>query len=1296
MAAGGFAVREIPLLNKLPSQKVITVFQDSDGEIWIGTEDGLCRNNGYNIKVYRPSDCETDPSPDSRINAVCEHSPGEIWFGTPSGLYSVSKSSRRVRSVDSKNLKDRNIDCICKTSDGSTWVGVAASVMRYGSDGSLKSIYAIRWHNSPAQARKLCQDSRNNLWMTVSGGGICRFNENTDKWEEYPWPFREDACCLVEERNSGTLYIGTWLKGIVRFNPNPADGEEMFISATEPIQKDERQDAIISLEQDDSNGYIWAATMCGLNAFRIMPDGRLSRIEVPAEKLPPYQMITDIMKDRDGLIWVAGYNVPSFVVFPATRFSNYPLPEVSRQSGHISTISSVCHDSSDPSLLWVFQERHRLYLYDTRKNRAVSEIRTLFEKTNNNLGNISHLVAVRGKDRGGVWALSHSPEMVCRLSYDNGSIYVAEKIPLPEKPGTLNTVSDCGNGTVAIGSSEGLYLYSGGRLTITGKGYSVEEITGRGSELYALCHIPRSGNRFIAEISGNSFRKIVDVPSGTTSVTPDRKRENVFWTGDNRGEICKIVPGKNPRLLSRHSDYFPSGSIQSLFTDSCGKLWVQTEQNLTEISFSDQQLNRYKAADAEINLFNFFPHSNCILPTGEVIFGGTGGLCRCKSSGTRIPSREKKLIITEITVDEEPVDIPQANGTLTIPGDCQSVNIEFAIPDCFNASRTVYAYRLNDGKDSEWIRLPAGYNVVHLAHLPKGVHNFEVKRISWDDMNREAAITPLRIFREPKFYESAWFVSFMTILVFICGFLLFRAWGRYKARVANRKMEEELIRLKFNFFTNITHELRTPLSLIITPLDTLINREENPQSRIELENIQRNAEDLLSLINRILNFRKLEVGSERFNPGHGNIVEFAEQVASNFSSLASKKGIDFRFSSYCDTLMTSFDADKLKIIINNLLGNALKFTDTGGTVRFILEKTQVEEKNFLILKFTDTGRGIAQNNIPHVLDAFYQEGGSVAADGTAGSGIGLYLVKKYVEMHGGTISIKSKQTVGTEIAVSIPLGEAKNEEDRDNGPEVEFIRDSRKKLVLITEDNEEFRSFLYRELSLEYDVIEAADGEQGLRMARKHFPDVIVSDVMMPKVNGFTFCREIKSDPVVCDIPFILLTARIDDTSRMEGFESKADSYLTKPFKLEMLFNRINYLIESRARRQSEYMTEPDASAEKLRLNPLDEQMIEKVIECVNRNLDNSEYSIAELSSDMNMSRMNLYRKIMSVTGQTPTEFVRTLRLKKAAAMLVEGKYSVVEIADATGFSSPSYFARIFKAQFGMTPSQYADKNRYN
>ncbi len=433
------------------------------------------------------------------------------------------------------------------------------------------------------------------------------------------------------------------------------------------------------------------------------------------------------------------------------------------------------------------------------------------------------------------------------------------------------------------------------------------------------------------------------------------------------------------------------------------------------------------------------------------------------------------------------------------------------------------------------------------------------------------------------------------------------------------------------------------------------------------------------------------MGGEKLNLSKGDAVGFAKSIFEEFKPLAAARQIDFSFCNHCDSLYMDFDIIKLRIIVNNLLSNAFKFTQAGDSIVLDISKESSDGSEVAVIKVTDTGIGIDPSKQAHIFDRFYQA--EENASSTAVSGIGIHLVEEYTKMRSGMIELKSVPGNGTTFTVRLPVINVAPAPEKEVAAEASDVADGRKK-ILIVEDNDEFREFMNTELSDLYTIIDAPDAFEGMRLATGEHPDIIISDVMMPGRDGYEFCRLIKNDVATSDIPVILLTARSDYSAELTAYENHADAFVQKPFNLQMLINRIENLISRRNQQHLEFRKEPESDFTKLDLTPIDRALLDKIKECVDRNLTNSDYSVAELSNDVNMSRMNLYRKLQNITGQTPSDFIKTIRLKKAAKMLLENNTTIVEVAYAVGYSSPSYFTRSFKSEFGVTPKQYLENNR--
>lgn len=1215
-----------------------------------------------------------------------------IWFGTSSGVYRVDKRTQSVVPVSDPRLDNAEVLAICATSDGSVWVSVGGALLRFDSDGTRIKDYQIQWNNKPSYAHSIYEDRDHRIWITIWNGGICRYEPSSDSWVYYPWPYQEGSVSMVQDRSGDFFYVGIWLKGIARFDPEAERADDMFVMAYSWSMTDERDNAFLCFEQDDVNGYLWATSGNGLQVYDCDNPRALRHIDMSSLGVDRYQMLTDLYKDRDGNIWVGGFNVPSFVVSISRDVITYPLAAVQSTSGHTSTVSGICYDD-EPGLFWVFQERHRLYLYDMNTDKIESEIPDQFPDTHNNLGAV--YLMIKSRSHPGVWTASTLPAGIYRIEQHNRRITVADRIPFAGF--VPKVLFEDAIGQLWIGTDRGLFVYNIGMRELK----AVDDI----GIVVDISQAP-DGSLVVAahDLSGMShlyrYRDGVRISDWCFSddctaiaVTGD----NTLWAGTRMGEIWRLRGEEDAVAMSGDSDFTPSGYVRGLLVDSCGHLWAQTEQRLTEIDPSTLAMRHYYVNEGHIGLFNFFPRTYTVMPSGSLIFGGAGGFCRLTPSSVfQNVSADSAPLITYIKVNGEDVPLPDDGEALTIPASVQTLEVEFGSPDHLGAKRQAYAYRIKD-VTSGWIPLAQGHNVVHLSQLAKGTHRLELRNLNADP-DDGGAVVSLLIDRLPAVHETWWFMLLMLLLAAGAIIGLVALYNRNKTNERRKRMEEELVQLKFNFFTNITHELRTPLSLIITPLDALIRKSDSAEMRKQLVNIRRHAGELLRLINHTLSFRRLEMGGERLMLSQGNINEFVEEITESFRPLAVEKNVDLSYVCDGSGFCVGFDSEKFRIILNNLLSNAFKFTSPGDTVRVSVMHHARDGRDGVLIRIADTGCGIPDRDLPHIMDVFYQASDARKdGDGNAGSGIGLYVVNEYAKLHGGRVEVRSRQGEGTEFDVWIPVTDAVTTDDAvssDTSPEECGEDAPKRKKILLVEDNREFREFMRKELSEQYDVIEAQDGAEGGAMAITAQPDVVISDVMMPRCDGFDLCKTLKNNVATSSIPVILLSARTDRMSEMKGYESRADVYLTKPFNLGILLNRIEYLIARQSELRQEFKDTLETDPKKLTISPLDEKLLTRILECVERNMTNTDYGIAELSRDVNMSRMNLYRKLQAITGQTPTDFVKTVRLKKAALMLRENSSSIVEVAYAVGYSSPSYFTRSFKSEFGVTPTQYIEHLR--
>lgn len=636
-------------------------------------------------------------------------------------------------------------------------------------------------------------------------------------------------------------------------------------------------------------------------------------------------------------------------------------------------------------------------------------------------------------------------------------------------------------------------------------------------------------------------------------------------------------------------------------------------------------------------------------------------------------------------------------------------SVSFASDNYNLPEKTQYMYKL-EGFNNDWLTLPVGVHNVTFTNLAPGKYVLRVKAINSDGYVGIKEAT-LGIVVNPPFWMSWWaYLLYAAGLVVVLFLARYRMLKREREKFHLQQIEnevaknEEINNMKFRFFTNVSHELRTPLTLIISPLEGMLKETTDELQSTRLQLMYRNAQRLLHLVNQLLDFRKGEMSTHQLSLSEGDIISYVHSVCNSFLLMADKKHIQFSFFSGIDTFSMAFDADKVGKIVMNLLSNAFKFTPEGGRVTVMIEHV-TGTPDTLEIKIADTGIGISDVDKEHIFDRFYQADHK-GVEETTGNGIGLSLVRDFVTLHEGEVKVFDNIGTGSVFVIQFPVKHVEtqvqlpeetgmsvgDEEDREMKEEVrEETGRKDSPLLLVVDDNEDFRIFMRYSLELQYRVKLAVNGNEAWEMMQEELPDLVISDVMMPQMDGNELCRLIKQDKRTAHIPVILLTARQNTEAKLEGLQTGADDYVTKPFNMTILVLRIRKLIElSRYHRVTQGMIDPAPS--EIVITSLDEKLIEKAIKYVEDNMSRTELSVEELSRELGMSRVHLYKKLLQITGKTPIEFIRVIRLKRAAQLLRESQLHVSEVAFEVGFNNPKYFSRYFKDEFGVLPSVYQEK----
>ena len=805
---------------------------------------------------------------------------------------------------------------------------------------------------------------------------------------------------------------------------------------------------------------------------------------------------------------------------------------------------------------------------------------------------------------------------------------------------------------------------------------------------------------------------------------------------DSRGLVWIATrEGLNVYDTRRHMflDLFPvveakGNFIAAITEDQERNMWVSTSRQVIRVTVASDGKGGYlfdsSAYNSEDGLQNcdFNQRSIKTLHNGIIAIGGLYGVNIFAPDHIRYNKMLPNVMFTGLSLFDEAVKVGQSyGGRVLIEKELNDVeNVEFDYKqNIFSASfasdnynlpeKTQYMYKL-EGFNNDWLTLPLGVHNVTFTNLAPGKYVLRVKAINSDGYVGMKEAT-LGIVVNPPFWMSWWAYLLYTIGLVVVFFLArYRMLKREREKFHLQQIEnevaknEEINNMKFRFFTNVSHELRTPLTLIISPLEGMLKETTDELQSTRLQLMYRNAQRLLHLVNQLLDFRKGEMSTHQLSLSEGDIISYVHSVCNSFLLMADKKHIQFSFFSGIDTFSMAFDADKVGKIVMNLLSNAFKFTPEGGRVTVMIEHV-AGTPDMLEIKIADTGIGISDVDKEHIFERFYQADHK-GVEETTGNGIGLSLVRDFVTLHEGEVKVFDNIGTGSVFVIQFPVKHVETQvqlppetgisigEEEDKEIKEETREETERKdfpLLLIVDDNEDFRIFMRYSLELRYRVKLAVNGNEAWEMMQEELPDLVISDVMMPQMDGNELCRLIKQDKRTAYIPVILLTARQNTEAKLEGLQTGADDYVTKPFNMTILVLRIRKLIElSRYHRVTQGMIDPAPS--EIVITSLDEKLIEKAIKYVEDNMSRTELSVEELSRELGMSRVHLYKKLLQITGKTPIEFIRVIRLKRAAQLLRESQLHVSEVAFEVGFNNPKYFSRYFKDEFGVLPSVYQEK----
>ena len=1322
------ALESFPYMNQLPSNSVQRVFQDKDGYIWFGTLDGLCRYDAYHVTSFRSNMLNPNLLTNNDISCMVEDDENHLWIGTKQGLNILDKSNFSITPFDDANLCTDQINCLARDKDGSIWIGAHRGLYRFDVGNKKLKVYPQNTFDKKTipggGISSIYRDRQDKIWVMCWNQGLSLYQPKTDDFTRFPKlgtlnnPFR------LYQDNKNNYWICSWGDGFWRFNPNAPDESKYQAFTLPKVDGTDTETTFFSMVQDDKYGYLWVMSLSGLYALDFKKDGTLENIDISSYMQGSSKLFSEIIKDRDNNLWIGAFSEGAFCInFNRPPVGNYTLEKIRQKLGFSSSVKTLCVDKT--GLVWIGLNRIGLCLYDRNRNQSYmfTEIPSL--RSIRQLTSISCIKEIKSTQE--FWATCND-NLIYALKKNGTSVSLSRTIDIRVNP-NVNISGDKvlfedRSGNVWVGATGGVLRISPqGQVRFIHEIPSVTDIsqdkTGAiwvSSENVGLTRLTLQGGSYKA----TTYDKYTAGLNTNNVQAVHARSDGKVWIGSKEGRVITYDIKTGAFKDQSNVCAMTGEAILNILEDHSGNIWISTNKKVTKFNPKRETSTFYSVFD-NLAVNSFIDGACTISPAGEVLFGGNKGFCSFlpNKESTEPKPGHSKVFITDIKVHNQSVfevgseaKFNNLRNRLVINHTEKNVEIEFSTLNYPFPSKIQYAYKL-EGVDNDWNYVGNSRRFATYNNLQKGSYKLQLKATDENGIWSEE-ITTLQIIKKPAFYETWWATLIYLILLGFLGLSFYRySVNRFRlrqelkiARIEKDK-SEELTQTKLRYFTNISHELLTPLTIISCLIDDL---ETSFKGKFWQHEVMRvNVSRLKRLLQQILDFRKVESGNMKLKVSEGDLVSFIQYICTfNFNPLATEKRIHFSFIASEKDLMGWFDPDKMDTVIFNLLSNAFKYTQKGGSIHVNLDKIAKGSNNWVRIIVSDTGRGIAPEDLEHIFTRFYSNDPTNSVEN---HGIGLTLTKELLEMHHATIRVESEPGVGSSFTVEVPLdsefySEAERsgklmspmpdlvDEEMSYVEESEHVHTKEEVNVLIVEDNQQLRTFIERLFRKKYHTFTAENGVQALKIIEEQPIDIVLSDIVMPEMDGLELCRQVKSNLNTSHIEVLLLTAKNSIDDRIESYNAGADGYLSKPFELKVLEARIASLIRNRRHKTDQFKSNFDLNISSMEFASIDEKFLESAVAVIEEHLAEPDFDLDMFSGKLNMSKSSLYRKIKSLTQLSPVEFTKNIRLKHACQMLKNQQGNISDIAYSVGFADPKYFTSCFKAEFGMTPTEYLKKNR--
>lgn len=1301
--------KPMPFFGQLSSNEIVDIHQDREGYIWLGTSQGLERYDGYGLQTFKSNYRNPTLLLHNAITCIADDE-RHVWIGTQQGLNLFEKTSCRIFPFPGNLFQGQPIRYMVADKADRMWIASGKKMVLCDRNLSVIREYDFSSFVSPECGKDLginsiYPDPAGNLWVLTWRGGLFKYLPEKDSFVGYPPLGTANNPFAMYQDRTGRYWIATWGDGLWSFFPEKPTGR-CYVKQEVVNQRGGFPEPIFySLTQDDFEGLLWALSYNELYVFKVDSAGGLKRVDI-RDVVDPYKMYTKILKDKEGNLWLGSYDRAYTVFFSRTKIENYSLPQLKKHLGWDPNLVDLCLDKS--GMLWINQDRYGLCLYDLSKGQAG------YKDRNGSAPPVKTGTLAPSTRKEGIWAGDRYAPHVMRLKHNGLKIQVEETLKLETirpDPGVVNQLLEDRKGNLWMLTSTHLFVRAakGNVFVYDEKKPPVNRLTrDREGAVWAF-----SSDRQICRLDctseGFSTVSSVRIPLLLENEQVERlclDGNGCIWWSTSLGRVGKSDREKRNFEQVDWEDLSGNTSVLNLLADD-QYVWFVTNSRILRYDIRRKETKKFATTDGNISVSIFRNEASYLDAKGRLYAGGHGGFVCIqpeKGKGPKVPPPH--WVVTDVKVGNRSLFFSEESSNDTGGNTLQKVilrpkdrNLEilFSSLSYFPNRDTQCAYKL-EGVDRDWVYPDKDKHAAYYNRIGKGTHSFWLK--STDEEGRWGKeIRLITVQKLPAFYET-WYacLGYVGVVAFLV-YGVSRIYLRHVRKKHAAKLQEELVRTKLDYFTHISHELLTPLTVISCATDYLAGNASSSGKMIAA--LRSNVDRLKRLLQQMLDFRKVEHGKMILKVRQGNIRTFIQDTCtSHFMPLARKKGISLCVEMNDEEIGGYLDFDKLDTMLYNLISNAVKYTPEGKQVRVVLQTEHRDAHRFLVIRVEDEGPGIAPKEQERIFEQFYVNQSKTPA---ASNGIGLSLTKALVRLHHGTICVKSDGEKGACFVIELPLdkdcySEAERVEDR---PEVEDRPAERpmpdetveKSCVLLVEDNAELLELMKEVFARRYTVWTGANGLQAWDVLENQPVDVVVSDVMMPEMNGWELCRKIKSDLRFSHIPVIILTAKSGMDDRVASYEAGADGYLAKPFEGEVLFARIDNLIKSYRMRQRVFQKEDHVDLDGLQYKPADRHFLQEVVDRIETHLSESDFDLDQLASDLSLSKSTLYRKIKGMTGLTPLDLVRNVKLKRACTLLEEGRLTISEIAYSVGFSNPKYFTKCFKEEFGTTPSEYQHRH---